>query len=89
MRYEWDEGKREANKLKHGVDFDRAESFDWETALTLLDDRQDYGEPRYIALGRIAKRLYVMVYTVRGEAVRIIGLRKANDREVKYYEAQT
>ena len=72
-----------------GQVFNRAESFDWETALTLPDDRQDYGEPRYIALGHIAKRLHVMVYTVRGEAVRIIGLRKANDREVKYYEAQT
>lgn len=86
MRFEWDEGKRVANLAKHGVDFPAAEQFAFEDAIVEPDDRRDYGEAREIAIGRIGDRLHVLVYTRRGEAIRIIGLRKANAREVKRYE---
>jgi len=88
MQYEWDEAKRLANLIKHGVDFTEAEEFCWDTALEAVDDRQNYGEERWVALGKIADRLYVMIYTLRGETIRIISLRKANKREVTYYEHQ-
>lgn len=88
MRYEWDEGKREANIIKHGVDFTEAECFNWEDAAVEPDLRRPYNEPRFIATGFINGRLHVMVFTMRRGAVRIIGLRKANPREVKKYEAQ-
>ncbi len=86
MNYDWDEAKRRANLDKHGVDFESAREFDWETALVIEDRRQDYGEPRFSALGTIGRRLHVLIFTPRGKAVRLIGLRKANAREVCQYE---
>jgi hypothetical protein len=86
MSYDWDEAKRQANLKKHGVDFARAEGFDWDSALVIEDRRQDYGEPRLSALGYIGKRLHVLIFTPRGRVVRLIGLRKANAREVRQYE---
>ena len=86
MQYEWDERKNAANKEKHGVDFTLAEEFCWDTALETIDDRADYGETRWIALGLIGDRVHVMIYTFRNDNIRIISLRKANRREVDYYE---
>ncbi|GAB6040886.1 BrnT family toxin [Endothiovibrio diazotrophicus] len=85
MEYEWDDAKAVANRDKHGVDFHEAEAFEWDAALIDPDTRRDYGEPRFTALGPIGNRLYVMVYTVRGETLRIISLRKANRREFNRY----
>ncbi len=50
------------------------------------DTRRDYGEARYRLLGVIDGRAYVVVYTVRGSAVRIISARQANPQEVADYE---
>ena len=61
----WDETKRLANLAKHGVDFAVAQGFDWETALTAVDDRRDYGEGRFISIGYVGLRLHVMVWTPR------------------------
>lgn len=47
-----------------------------------------YGEARFIVLGYIVDRLYSMVFTVRGDMLRVISLRKANKREVKRYDQQ-
>ena len=49
----WDDDKRAANLAKHGVDFAAVEGFGWETALTAVDDRRDYGEDRFITIGYI------------------------------------
>jgi uncharacterized protein len=86
---EWDEAKRAANLAKHGVDFVAVERFDWATAMIWRDDRFQYGEERFIALGRIGMRLHAMVFTMRAGRTRIIGLRKANAREVRQYEKRT
>ena len=53
--------------------------------LTIPDDRADYGEPRFIVIGRLDGRMVVTVWTPRGAARRIISLRKANDREQALY----
>jgi hypothetical protein len=87
MIYEWDEDKRAANRSRHGIDFTTAEDFVWDTALETIDDRFDYGEERWLAIGLIQERLHVLVYTRRKTAIRIISLRKANLRERKYYES--
>ncbi len=49
----------------------------------------DYGEDRYRLFGTIEGRAYVVVYTVRGSAIRIISARKANAKEVADYEHNT
>ncbi len=84
---EWDDVKRRANRAKHGVDFAAAEAFEWEGAILAPDRRNDYGEPRFQVLGRIGARVHVLVYSPRGDALRIISLRKANAREVAVWLA--
>jgi uncharacterized DUF497 family protein len=86
MQYDWDESKRAANLAKHGVDFSEAEGFEWQTALESQDNRIDYGEDRWVALGFIDNRLYTLIYTRRGDTIRLISLRRANKRERGYYE---
>ena len=83
--YEWDPDKAEANLAKHGVAFEAAEGFEWDSALAIYDEDHSADEDRYRAYGFIGVRLYVMAYTHRGAAIRIIGLRNATKMEVKYY----
>ncbi|MCK5783274.1 MAG: BrnT family toxin [Desulfobacterales bacterium] len=87
MQYEWGDEKNRTNKTKHGVDFNLAEQFEWDSAIEFIDSRFDYGENRYCALGYIGHRLYHLVFTYRatGKIIRIISLRKANKREVLKY----
>lgn len=81
--YEWDEGKRQSNLDKHGVDFAAIETFDWETALVGRSDR--HGEVRFVAIGYIEDRLHQVVFTERGNLARIISLRRASLRERRSY----
>jgi uncharacterized protein len=81
----WDEEKRAANLRKHGADFALVERFDFAGAVIITDDRRDYGETRYRAFGAVGKRLYALVFTRRGDRIRIISLRKANAREIRRY----
>jgi uncharacterized protein len=85
----WDENKRLSNLAKHGVDFRDLASLNWLEAVRFEDRRQDYGERRWIALASLGDRLHVVVYVERDGDVRYISARKANSREVDYYEAQT
>ena len=52
---------------------------------TLIDDRFPYGEERFVTFGYVGGRLYVAVYTVRDESLRMISVRKANEREQARY----
>jgi hypothetical protein len=89
MQYEWDEKKQAANVARHKVDFEIATGFEWDTAIEAVDERFDYGEKRWVALGYIKNRLHILVYTFRSEDIRIISLRRANKREREFYETQT
>jgi len=87
MNFEWDENKRIFNIEKHALDF--ADAFElWSLPMVQLEDRRfNYEENRFIALGLLKNRVVVCVYTIRESAViRIISFRKANSREVRYYE---
>lgn len=86
--FEWDEAKREQNLRHHAVDFlDLLPLFE-AVVLESVDDRRDYGETRIKCLGEIGGRLYVVIYTWRGESRRIISARKANVREQRAYYAR-
>lgn len=76
--YEWDEAKRAANHVKHGLDFASVEHFDWLASIVVPDLRRDYGEPRFSAYGRLGGLACVVVFTHRGTATRIVSLRQAN-----------
>ena len=86
MQYEWDNKKRTANLEKHGIDFADVNLLDWSRALIAPDTRHDYGESRYVALApRDDDRLMFIVFTLRGDVLRIISYRKANSQEEKKY----
>jgi uncharacterized DUF497 family protein len=85
--FEWDEQKAELNQAKHSVSFQFAtRAFDDENRVTVIDNRCDYGETRYITLAKIDNRLYVVAFTLRSSIIRLISARKANSKEVKRYE---
>lgn len=84
--FAWDPDKDVANRAKHGLGFETAARAFAEPMLRRRDDRRDYGEERWIALGRIEDVTIVVVYTMRGDAVRIISARKANRHEKKIYD---
>jgi uncharacterized DUF497 family protein len=86
MRIIYDPVKSEKNQRERGLPFSLAEFFDWESAFVIVDNRKDYGEIRYIALGFIHDRLHVMCFTRIKKMLRIISLRKANKREGVVYE---
>jgi uncharacterized protein len=83
----FDPAKDRANRKKHGVSLGVAAHFDWATALEREDDRFDYGEVRYVALGYIESRLYVLVFAEVADAqsIRVISLRPAEKHEVRFY----
>ena len=85
MRIEFDPAKDVANQTKHGISLSVASELDWEAALVWIDDRFEYGETRMIALAPKTEILYYVAFVDRGEARRVISLRRANRREVKHY----
>jgi len=87
MKYEWDKQKRKANIRKHGFDFaDTAKVFDGNT-LTMLDDRKEYGEERFVTVGLLKGVVVVIVHTEGEELIRIISMRKATkNEEINYFK---
>ncbi len=85
MDISFDKAKETANIAKHGMSLAAANELEWNTALIWPDIRRDYGETRWVSIGYIGLRLYVVVFTQRGQAIRIISLRKANTREIRRY----
>lgn len=67
------------------MDFARADEVFSSRHFTAEDLREDYSEPRYVTVGKLDGRMVVMVGTPRGEARRIISMRKANEREQARY----
>lgn len=90
MIVEFDPTKDDANLAKHGVSLLAASGFDWDTALEREDDRFDYPELRFVAIGLIDNRLHVLVFTEgsNDEAVRVISLRRAEKHEMSFYYDQ-
>lgn len=90
MNFEWDEAKSEAGFKGRGFDFTyAARAFFDPDRIVHADTRRSYGEERYQLMGMIEQRLFVVVYTPRHDAIRIIPARKAKQRELRYYENST
>lgn len=91
MRFEWDDEKNKSNIRKHGFDFADAWEIFEAPLLAALDDRQDYGEARWIGIGLLKGRIIVVVFTDREpETIRLISVRKASSYErIKYEQAIT
>lgn len=82
MRVHFDPRKSERNVRERGLPFEKAADFDFEQAMIFVDDRRNYGETRYVAIGTLDRRLHVLCFTEAADGIRVISLRKANAREV-------
>lgn len=86
MTYEWDDAKAAANLAKHGVPFAHATRvFDDPYRLEREGPSEDYGEPRYQALGMVEGRVLFVAFPYRGNTIRIISARRATRRERRQY----
>lgn len=83
MAIEFDLAKDEANIAKHGVSLALAAELD--VLATVEDDRRPYGEVRKRAFGLIDGVFYSLAYTMRGESIRAISLRRAHKKEIDRY----
>ncbi len=88
MEIEYDNSKNQRNIKERGLSFAAVKDLDWPNALIWLDTRKDYGEERWSALVPMADRLCFVSYTWRQDTMRVISLRKANNREVNKYEKE-
>ncbi len=88
MAINWDPGKAKANLKKHGICFaDALLALDDPRAITIVDSESDPSEQRFVTLGLDPLgRLLVVVYTWRGEDIRLISARPAEPHEQKEYE---
>ena len=88
MQFEWDDEKNQINITKHGIDFDTAALvFGDENRLEFYDETHSYDEDRYITIGMINNIAYIVmvVYTERGNTIRLISARKATNQERRMY----
>jgi uncharacterized protein len=89
VKISFDPKKNLRNIAERGLPFELVDSFEWDTAFIAQDNRKDYGEQRYIAVGFIDEVLYVTVFTPRNDRPHVISLRRANLRERRKYATQT
>lgn len=86
MAFEWDDDKHRSNLAKHGVDFvDVQVLFDGRPLFTERNRR--FGEERSVSTGIIDDRFYTVVWTERGNDIRVIYARRARHGEQRAYRA--
>ncbi|MFJ4289169.1 BrnT family toxin [Cupriavidus sp. NPDC089707] len=85
MEISYDAAKNARNVAERGLSFDQVRDFDFHSARIAIDERRDYGEPRYVAVGYLGERLHVLCFTETSTGIRVISFRKANQREVYSY----
>ncbi|MDZ7661472.1 BrnT family toxin [Thiohalophilus sp.] len=87
MDVRWDPAKAKANLRKHGIHFSDAEAVLFDPLALSMEDQDAEGEDRYIAMGEdTVGRVLVVVYTYRGDTIRIISARLATRKEMNVYE---
>ena len=88
MTIEFNEAKRKFTLETRGLDMARVDEVFADSTLTVKDQRKDYGEDRFITIGFLDNRMVVLVWTPRNEDLRIISMRKANEREQALYASR-
>ncbi|MEQ9490973.1 MAG: BrnT family toxin [Alphaproteobacteria bacterium] len=87
MLFEFDAAKSAANLSKHGIDFEQAQAV-WDDPWMLEAPARTEDEPRFLSIGLIEDKHWAVVWTPRGDAVRIISARRARKEEIGYYESE-
>ena len=86
--FEWDKNNIDKSYQKHGITLNEAEEIFLDEDILLLEDiKHSQQEERFKAIGKIAKgRILFLVFTIRGNQIRIISARVANKKERRQYE---
>lgn len=85
MEFEYDEVKSQSNLSKHGISFEEGKQL-WSIPSIELQAKT-VDEPRFIIIGKIKNKCYSCIFTYRGEAIRIISIRRSRKEEEElYYE---
>ncbi|NRA85928.1 MAG: BrnT family toxin [Rhizobiales bacterium] len=88
MEFEWDEDKRAETIKNRGVDLLYVAQIFNNPTLVKRDDRMDYGEKRFIALGHVEEEYFILVYTpIEDKVFRLITAWKAGRNGEKKYKA--
>jgi uncharacterized DUF497 family protein len=87
MKFEWNSEKSVSNEEKHGIDFLAAQEL-WEDENRIEIYAPYPVEDRRILLARYHEKIWAAVYTLRGEAIRIMSVRRARKKEVNLYEKE-
>ncbi|HTP66006.1 MAG TPA: BrnT family toxin [Geobacteraceae bacterium] len=88
MKISFDPNKATANHRKHGIRFSDAESVLFDSTALTREDSDSEGEARFISIGMDAtRRLLVVIFSYRGEEIRIISARRATAKEREFYES--
>lgn len=87
MGFEFDSMKSDGNKRKHGIDFYEAQAI-WNDPDLIEIPVRTIDEPRFLVIGKIARKHWSAVITYRGEKIRIISARRSREEEVGIYEGQ-
>jgi uncharacterized DUF497 family protein len=87
MPFEWDPSKSIANKEKHGIDFETAQRL-WSDENRVEIHASYPVEDRWILIGKKDDKLWTAIYTLRGNAIRIISVRKSREKEMDLYDGK-
>lgn len=85
MEFEFDPRKSQSNQEKHGIDFVAAQAI-WEDPALLEIPARTLDEPRWLVIGRIGRKHWSAVITLRGQAIRLISVRRSRPEEIQLYE---
>ena len=88
MPFEWDDQKSLINREKHGIDFETAKSL-WLDGRRVEIEIAFPDEKRWALIARVEGKTWTAIYTVRGETIRLISVRRARTKEAKLYEEKT
>lgn len=86
LDFEYDPSKSESNLAKHGIDFERAKAL-WLSLVVEVDAKTVGGEGRKAAIGLIDGKAWTVIYTMRGQARRIISARRSRAEERRLYDS--
>lgn len=89
MNVVWDERKRKANLKKHGLDFADAPKVFAGPMVLFEDNREAYGEQRWLGIGALDLLIVVVAHTENDETIRVISMRKAQPHEKDRYYQET
>lgn len=89
MRFTWRAAKRRSNLARHKIDLADAQHIWRNPVIEAYDDRDDYGEDRYRAIGHVNGRVLFVVYTTNAddpdEVYHLISARRATNEEAQAY----